>query len=149
MRKIYGTIRTTKGEFYGISSYVGLRAGLNRYINDPPVCQSWNLAQDPEFKSSNNVFKGVLKQIRRTGRDKATHYPPISPEDQRILKNYAALNPNNPRGLLNKVWYDIQFHFGRRGKEGNRDLRPDCFTLQRDENGPKYFTMTWSEETEH
>lgn len=149
LREFYGTIRTTKGELYGISSYVGLRAGLNRYINDPPVCRSWNLAQDPEFKSSNNIFRGVLKQIRRTGRDKATHYPPISPEDQRILKNSAALNPNNPRGLLNKVWYDIQFHFGRRGKEGNRDLRPDCFILKRDENGRRYFTMTWSEETEN
>ncbi|XP_053338834.1 uncharacterized protein LOC128510512 isoform X1 [Clarias gariepinus] len=149
LREFYGSIRTTKGELYSISSYVGLRAGLNRYINEPPLSRSWNLIQDPEFTPANNVFKGVVKEIRRSRKDRTTHYPPISPEDQRVLKFSAALNPDNPKGLLNKVWYDIQLHFGRRGKDGNRDLKPDCFILKRDENGANYFTMTFSKETKN
>lgn len=64
LRQFYGSIRTTKGELYSISSYLGLRAGLNRYINEPPVSRLWNLMQDPEFTSANNVFKGVVKEIR-------------------------------------------------------------------------------------
>lgn len=149
LRQFYGSIRTSKGELYSISSYLGLRAGLNRYINEPPVSRSWNLMQDPEFIPANNVFKGVVKEIRRAGKDKTTHHPPISPEDQRIFKYSAALSPDNPKGLLNKVWYDIQLHFGRRGKEGNRDLKPDSFILKCDDNGAKYFTMTFNEETKN
>ena len=149
LRQFYGSIRTTKGELYSISSYLGLRAGLNRYINEPPVSRLWNLMQDPEFTSANNVFKGVVKEIRRAGKDRTTHHPPISPEDQRILKYAAALSPDNPQGLLNKVWYDIQLHFGRRGKEGNRDLKPDSFILKSDDNGAKYFTMSFNEETKN
>lgn len=149
LRQFYGSIRTTKGELYSISSYLGLWAGLNRYINELPVSRSWNLMQDPEFIPANNVFKGVVKEIRRAGKDKTTHHPPISPEDQHILKYSAAMSPDNPKGLLNKVWYDIQLHFGRRGKEGNRDLKPDSFILKYDENGVKYFIMTFNEETKN
>ncbi|XP_050954722.1 zinc finger MYM-type protein 2 isoform X1 [Labeo rohita] len=146
LREYYGSIRTSKGELYGISSYVGLRAGLNRFVNDPPINRAWNLMQDAEFRSANNVFKGVVKQIRRSGRDITTHYPPISPEDQHLLKHSPALDPGNPKGLLNKVWYDIQLHFGLRGKEGNRHLQPDSLALNRDQNGFKYFTMTLNED---
>ncbi|XP_051737398.1 zinc finger MYM-type protein 2 isoform X3 [Ctenopharyngodon idella] len=146
LREFYGSIRTSKGELYGISSYVGLRAGLNRFINDPPLNRAWNLMQDAEFRSANNVFKGVVKQMRRSGRDITAHYPPISLEDQHMLKHSAALDPGNPKGLLNKVWYDIQLHFGLRGKEGNRHLQPNAFVLNRDQNGFKYFTMTLNED---
>ncbi|XP_051542800.1 uncharacterized protein zgc:174877 isoform X7 [Myxocyprinus asiaticus] len=147
LREFYGSIRTSKGELYGVSSYLALRGGLNRFINEPPLSRAWNLMQDTEFMSANNVFKGVVKQIRRSGRGKTTHFPPISPEDQHILKHSPALDPGNPKGLLNKVWYDIQLYFGHRGKEGNRHLQPDSFALNRDLNGLKYFTMTLNEET--
>ncbi|XP_073687047.1 uncharacterized protein KIAA1958 isoform X2 [Garra rufa] len=149
LREFYGSIRTSKGELYGISSYVGLRAGLNRFMNEPPINRAWNLMQDTDFRAANNVFKGVVKQIRRSGRDITTHYPPISPEDQHQLKHSPALDPGNPKGLLNKVWYDIQLHFGLRGKEGNRHLQPDSFALNRDPNGFKYFTMALNEEAKN
>ena len=99
LRQFYGSIRTTKGELYRISSYLGLRAGLNCYINEPPVGRSWNLMQDPEFIPANNVFKGIVKEIRRAGKDRTTHHPLISPEDQNILKYSAALSPDNPKSF--------------------------------------------------
>ena len=46
---------------------------------------------------------------------------------------------------MNKVWYDIKLHFGCRGKEGNQDLKPDSFILKRDENGAKYFIVTFKQ----
>nr|XP_055042974.1 uncharacterized protein LOC129429980 isoform X2 [Misgurnus anguillicaudatus] len=149
LRDFYGSIRTNKGELYGISSYPSLRSALNRHINEPPFSREWNLMQDSEFTSANNVFKGVVKQIRRSGADKTSHYPPMSFEDQQILKRSGALDPGHPKGLLNKVWYDIQLHFARRGKEGNRQLKPDSFELKRDENDTEYFTMTFNEETKN
>ncbi len=127
LREFYGSIRTVKGDMYGISSYAGLRAGLNRHLNEPPLSRKWNLMLDTEFTAANNVFKGVLKQIRRAGRDKTTHHPPISNQDLAILKTSTALHPSNPKSLQQKVWFDIQLHFGRRGCEGNRQLKPDSF----------------------
>ncbi len=78
LRDFYGSIRTSKGELYGISSYLSLRSALNRHINEPPLSRAWNLMQDTKFTSANNVFKGVVKQIRRSGTDRTSHYPPIS-----------------------------------------------------------------------
>lgn len=57
--------------------------------------------------SANNVFKGVVKQIRQSSRDRTSHYPPISSKDQQILKRSAAQDPGNPKDLLNKVWYSV------------------------------------------
>lgn len=99
LRQFYGSIRTTKG----------LLDGLSRYINEPPVSRLLNLMQDPEFVS---VFKGVVKDMRRAGKEKTAHHLPISPEDQRISKYSASLSSDNPKDLPKKVWYDIQLHFG-------------------------------------
>lgn len=139
LREFYATIRTSKGDMYGVSSYAGLRAGLNRHLNERG--RVWNIMQDPEFTAANNVFKGILKQIRRAGRDRANHHPPISPADFEILKTSHVLQPNTPKGLLYKVWFDIQLHFGRRGCEGNRNLKPDAFVLERDDCGRQYYAM--------
>ncbi|KAF3841544.1 hypothetical protein F7725_007406 [Dissostichus mawsoni] len=87
------TVRNGKGELYGLSSYIGLRAGLNRHINDPPLSLSWSLLKDTDTGSKHSG------------------------------------------GLVNKVWFDVQLHFGRRGNEGNRQLKPSSFTTKTDENG--------------
>jgi len=91
----YGTVRSSTGEKYGISIYVALRAGLNRFLNDPPSL-SWCLIRDSEFTLSNNVFIGVVKTMRREGRDKTEHHTPISTKDFSTIKLSDALNPNTP-----------------------------------------------------
>ncbi len=42
----------------------------------------------------------------------------ISKNDLKAIEK--ALDLNTPEGLVNKVWFDVQLHFGRRGNEGNR-----------------------------
>ncbi len=149
LRQFYGSVWTTKGELYRISRYLGLCAVLNRYINEPSISWSWNLMQDAEFTPANYVFKGVVKQIKRAGKDITTHSPGITPKDQLILKHSAALLPDNPKSLLNKVWYDLQLHFGRGGKEWNRALKSDSFVLKNDEIGAWYLTMFFYGETKN
>ncbi|XP_076842064.1 uncharacterized protein LOC143486104 isoform X4 [Brachyhypopomus gauderio] len=145
LRQFYATVKNGKGESYGFSSYVGLRAGLNRYINEPPLCLSWYIMKDSEFATSNNVFVGVLKKLRREGQDKSIHYPAISDEDFVKIKNSEALSPNTPAGLVNKVWFDVQWHLGRRPKEGNRQLKPESFVICKDNNGLRFATLTLNE----
>ena len=65
LRHFYATVRNAKGESYSVSSYAGLRAGINRYINDP-LSRCWSVIGDGEFSSSNNaVFIAMMKQIRK------------------------------------------------------------------------------------
>ncbi|GLD67176.1 zinc finger MYM-type protein 4-like protein [Lates japonicus] len=70
-----------------------------------------------------------MKSLRRVGRDKTEHHAVITDEDLVVLRRSEAMNPNTPRGLVNKVWFDIQLHFGRRGKEGLRKLTPQSLKV--------------------
>uniref|UniRef100_A0A668AW89 ZMYM2-like/QRICH1 C-terminal domain-containing protein n=1 Tax=Myripristis murdjan TaxID=586833 RepID=A0A668AW89_9TELE len=149
LREFYGAVRNSQGQHYAIGSYIGLRAGINRYMNDPPLSQAWCLMQDTEFTSSNNVLSGLIKTLRRAGHDKSQHHPAITEEDIKILRNSAAMNPKTPQGLVNKVWFDIQLHFGRRGKEGLRRLTPQSFIIKRDAAGAKYVSLAFNEETKN
>ncbi|XP_062405125.1 uncharacterized protein LOC134095537 [Sardina pilchardus] len=141
LRQFYASILNSNGESYSISSYVGLRSGLLRYLNDPPLNRSWNIMKDPEFRSSNNVFLGLVKTMKRDAKDKISHPTSISPSDLKIISESHACNPSHPRGLVNKVWFDIQLHFGWLGKEGNRMLTKNSFAFNTDEIGRKYCTL--------
>ncbi|XP_040892151.1 uncharacterized protein LOC121180633 [Toxotes jaculatrix] len=147
LRHFYGSVRNSKGELYGIASYIALRAGLNRYFKEPPVVRLVCLMRDAEFTSANKVFLGVLKRIRKSGRDITSHHQALSPADIRILRHSHAMDTSTPRGLLNKVWFDIQVHFGRRGKQANRNLKPDSFVIRKDERGLRYCTLNFADET--
>ncbi|XP_028254955.1 uncharacterized protein LOC114431594 [Parambassis ranga] len=148
LRRFYGSVRNSKGELYGIASYIALRAGLNRYFKEPPLGRPMCLMRDAEFSSANKVFLGVLRRIRRSGADVTTHYPPLSPDDVCILRHSHVMDTGTPMGLLNKVWFDVQVHFGRRGKQANRNLKKDSFIFGKDERGRRYCTFcTFEDDT--
>lgn len=140
LRQFYESIRTTKGELYSITHYyLPWTSGWIKSYQQ--TSGSWNLMRDPEIIPANNVFRGVVKEIRGAGNDKPTQYPRISPEDQCIFKHSAAVRPDNPNAFVSKVWSDIQLHFGHGGKEGYQDLKPESLILKCDNVGEKYFTM--------
>ncbi|XP_076143598.1 uncharacterized protein LOC143125754 [Alosa pseudoharengus] len=143
LRQFYASVLNLNGESYSISSYLGLRSGLYRYLNDPPLNRSWNMT-DHEFRSSNNVFIGLIKTMKREAKDKISHPTSISPSDLKIIRESHACNPSHPRGLLNKVWFDIQLHFGWLGKKGNRMLTEKSFAFNTDEIGRKYCTLAFN-----
>ncbi|XP_031720657.1 uncharacterized protein LOC116392948 isoform X1 [Anarrhichthys ocellatus] len=149
LRHFYGSVRNSKGELYGIASYIALRAGLNRYFKERPVSRPVSLMKDTEFISANKVFLGVLKKIRKSGRDITLHHQALSPDDIRTLRHSRAMDTGTPRGLLNKVWFDIQVYFGRRGKQANRNLKPDSFVIRKDKRGLRYCTSFFGDETKN
>ena len=48
--------------------------------------------QDNEFTTSNNIFSGLIKFLRRAGHDKTEDHPAISEED-----NIEELRGNEPK----------------------------------------------------
>ncbi|CAB1313200.1 unnamed protein product [Coregonus sp. 'balchen'] len=105
--------------------------------------------KDIEFTTSNHVFLGNKKQLKRQGKYITNSHPPINDKDMAQLQNSQALNPGTPRGLVQNVWFDLQLHLGPRGKEGNRQLKPNSFLVKTDENGLRYATLAYNEATKN
>ncbi|XP_071588812.1 activating transcription factor 7-interacting protein 1 isoform X3 [Heliangelus exortis] len=138
LREFYYTIRNHDGNTYSVASYKSMRAGLNRYLKMPPYNRQICLMKDKEFASANMVFVSVLKMLRMQGKDETHHYPPITAEDLCKIKQSGVLGLHSPLALVNKVWFDLQLHFAKRGREILRDLAPDAFVVEKDKNGRRY-----------
>ena len=124
LRVFYASVRTSQGTAYSVSSYMSIRAGIHRYFKE------FNVMKGVEFHSSNTVFKSLIKKLRRSGQDVTKHHPAIPETDMVTLRQSGALSPATAIGLVRKVWFDIQLHLAMRGREGNRELRRDAFTLK-------------------
>ncbi len=61
LRQFYGSVRTTRAELYGINSYLGRHAGLNRYIDEPPVMP----VMEPKTQSSHKLIMCSRQWSRR------------------------------------------------------------------------------------
>ena len=63
------------------------------------------------------------------------------------------LGPNNawtdPERLLEFVWFSICFYFGRRGREGWRELTKQSFGIKKDDSGARYVTEMQTERTKN
>ncbi|KAM6303514.1 activating transcription factor 7-interacting protein 1 isoform 1-T6 [Podargus strigoides] len=138
LREFYYTIRNHDGNTYSVASYKSMRAGLNRHLKMPPFNRQICLMKDKEFASANMVFMSVLKMLRMQGKDETHHYPPIAAEDLCKIKQSGVLGLHSPLALVNKVWFDLQLHFAKRGREILRDLAPDAFVVEKDKNGRRY-----------
>ena len=145
LSNFYASLQTVKGTEYSRSSLVGIRSGLNRHLTSPPFQRQINVMKDRAFMKSNQVLTGMIKQMKREGKDTSEHKDPISHADLKKLKESGVLSLSNPKCLQNKVLFDIMSHFGRRGREGLRSLKKNSFKIVTDGEGHRYLTMTFNE----
>ena len=100
---------------------------------------------DREFMSANQVFSAVLKLLKESGLDKSTHKSPILQGDMEKMYTSKVLGNDSPQSLQRKVFVELLLHFGRRGKEGLRELRKDSFQIEKDDRGRSYVTIGYNE----
>lgn len=143
LKHFYASVQTTQGRDYSTASYMALRAGINR------VLPQFNIIADEAFKSSNAVFKSVLKRYRKEGKDVSAHHPNIPENHLQMLRRSAALSPETAKGLVTKVWFDIQLSMARRGREGNRELTRQSFVIKTDENGHEFVTFAFNPQSKN
>ena len=86
---------------------------------------------------------------------KPTHKSSIAAGDMLKLCGYFSegLDSNNswadPERLLQFVWFSPCFHFGRRGREGWRELSKQSFGIKKDDSGARYVTEIQTEQTKN
>ena len=150
LRQFYGTVCSKKGKEYSRAGMVNLRSGINRHLTNPPYKRNIDIMQDQEFLQANKVFTGRMRDNKEKGLDISKPRAPIEQNDLKKLFNVyflEGLNKCDTEVLLHKIFFDIIYYTGRRGKEGLRNLRKGSFQLKVSPDGVEYIEMTFNEKT--
>ena len=95
------------------------------------------------------MLNAQVVNLKRQGKLNAKHKPAIENEDLVRLKSSQVLALSNPLTLLRNVWFHVVLFFCRRGREGQRQLKPTSFKFEVDPTGRKYVTMAHDEATKN
>ena len=133
LREFFASVKNKKGESYSKSSMINLRAGLNRFLRLPPNNRIINLMHNEVFQNANQVFKGQLRRHKNEGKDVSKRRTDIAPHDlDKLYDKYftPGLSNGDTEILMQKVFFDLMYFTGRRGKEGLRSLTKKSFDLK-------------------
>lgn len=97
-----------------------------------------DIIKDPEFTEANTVYQTEISELKREGKVKTQHKPPINNEDIRKLYESGLFNLNQPDTLQNKVFFEIMLFFCRRGRQNLRELKTEDFSIKTDPYGVRY-----------
>ena len=145
LRVFYAEVRNKYGENYGKSTLLGLRSGIERYLNYPPHNRGIKFSKNPVFMKSNMILDAKIKNLKQLGKQNIRHKPAIMTTDLKKLRVHSVISPTTPLGLLRNVWFHTTLYWCRRGREGQRNLTSSSFTFAVDENSRAYATMTHDE----
>lgn len=134
---------------YSKSTMIGVRAGINRHLRNPPHAQNICLMSDSSFANSNRMFAAVMKKAKEEGCDKSKHTPNIRDLDLEKIRAMDAFDLDHQKQLQEKVWFDIQLHFARRGRENSRTLKASSFAFKHDDTGLEFVELEHSECTKN
>lgn len=145
LKLFYAEVRNKNGDEYSKNTLLGLRSGIERYLNMPPHNKGIQISSNPLFKKSNMMLNAKLKSLKQQGKLSVQHKPAIEIEDLKKLKASPAISPSSPSGLLMNVWFHITLYWCRRGREGQRNLTKSSFRFSTDENNKAFATMSHDE----
>ncbi|XP_052777005.1 uncharacterized protein LOC128214539 [Mya arenaria] len=134
----YAGLRRPGGIKYRKSSMQAIRAGLARYIS---VYRRDNIVLGRDFKTANSVFQSVCSFLSLEGKGDVDQKEILAKEDLEKLYLSKAFSTSTPTGLLNKVWFEVCINFCSKGRDSQRELTPDVFQFQTDDQGKEYVTM--------
>ena len=98
----------------------------------------------------NKVFTGCLRDNKEKGLDVSKPRQSIDQEDlQKLFKSYfiPGLRSRDTKILMEKVFFDVVYYTGRRGKEGLRSLSKTSFDIKTRPDGLDYIEINFNEKT--
>ena len=72
--------------------------------------------------ASNQVLTGLIKGLKRDGKDVSKNKQPVSEKDLKKLYESGVFSVSKPETLQNKIMYELITQFGRLGREGLQTL---------------------------
>lgn len=141
LRQFYGEMASKEGRSYSKSSILGIRAAIQRHFTGPEVNRNINIVSGPAFRAANDVITGILRDLKKEGEDKSKSHPPISELDLKQIYSTKTLSDDTPSSLQLKIFFEVCLHFGRRGREGLRELKKDQVVFLYDDTGVEYATL--------
>lgn len=144
LRKFYAELHNQDGKKYSRSALLGIRAAIQRFLTSGAVSRKINIINGEAFKPANEVLVGLLRKLKQDGQDKSKSHPAISEFELAKLYTSGALSDENPISLQNKVFFEVCLHFGRRGREGLRELKKEHFCFVFDEVGVEFVTLCFN-----
>ena len=105
LKEFSACVRTQDGTEYSRSGYRNLWSGIQRHLQSPPYNRTVDLRNDKVFMTSNNVYEGKLKDLKKCGIDVTTHKNPISATDMAKIYDSDPLDTTNPVDLQRKVFF--------------------------------------------
>ena len=145
LRAFYGSLQTKQGSDYSKSALIGIRAAISRHITSAPYNRQIHLMNDRQFMTSNHVIVGLVKRLRREGKDITKQKKAVTKGDIKKLYESGVFNTDKPETLQNKVFWDIMLNFCCRGIERLQDLKKDSFVKVKKEDGMSYYRMSQNE----
>ncbi|CAG2215768.1 unnamed protein product [Mytilus edulis] len=139
------SLQTKQGNDYSKSALVGIRSAISRHITGPPYNRDINIITDKSFMPSNHVITGMMKKLKREGKDITVHKKAVAEGDIQKLYSSGIFSTDHPVTLQNKVFWDIMLNFGRRGQEGLAELKKTSYAKSKDDKGQEYYKMTYNE----
>lgn len=102
------------------------------------------------FQNANKVLVGVLRENKKQGLDVRKPKSAITKSDlEKVYENFLipGLEKGDVKILQLKVFFDLVYLMGRRGREGLRKLQKDWFAIKQDEEGNEYVEIVVNEVT--
>ena len=139
LARFYVELRKVDGEYYSKVAYTGIRAAIQRHLQNPPWNVTFCITKDSIFLHSNQVLAGMFKTLTKMGKSVVSHYKPIESGDMEKMVATGIMGTNNPKALQNLVWLSVALQFGKRGQEGYRDMTKHTFRRGTDDAGLDYY----------
>ena len=124
LSRFYGSVRTSKGEYYSKKSMQAIRFGLQRHFVSAKLV---DIIAHADFVNSKKTFKSMMAVIKKEGKGSVKHKEAITREDMVTIQEYFDLN--KPDDLQDKVFMDVMIYFCNRGRENLRQMTPDQFEI--------------------
>ena len=145
LSNFYVGIRKKDGGLYMRASYLAARAAVSRYMVQTLQRPDCNLYRQPEFRRSNMVLDGVLKEKKRSGCEpQVEHKDSIAAGDLAKIMSYFenVLQSGDAVKLAQYCWFNLSLHFALRGAEVQLKLSKSDIVFGVDSDGKEYSTIS-------
>lgn len=130
--KFFQNARKEDGDMYKVSTLKSFHFGLNRYLKGQPHCKNYDLRFHPAFKTSYETLKSICTEYGVVT-EEGIKYNPIPERDLHKLYASPLLSTDTPKGLFNKVQFELRLLVCGSIFEKFHTMEKDYFIVAKDE----------------